>query len=75
MDFDRFLEWMGNAIATALLVVGIVLFVSGFRFINSLDTIFRFVAGGCFTIGCGLYFYRQWRRRRRARAIVARLNW
>lgn len=75
MSAERVLDWVGIVLMTALLIVGLWFFASGFRFLNPLDTAFRFVVGGSAAAGGGLYLYLRWRRLRRWRAIVGRINW
>lgn len=44
--FDGFLEGVGGVIFAIVMVLGLLFFFSGFRFINLGDTLFRIVFGG-----------------------------
>ena len=69
MTDDRFDELVGTALMSFVLVVGVVFFLSGFRFINPLDTAFRLFSGGIATLGAAAYL---WQHRRRS-GWVARM--
>lgn len=69
MDFFE----CGTVVLVAIsLPLSVVFFVSGFRFINPLDTAVHFVPGGIVAVASARYLWHRWcgwHRWRRARAI------
>ena len=60
-DEDKVLNRMGSALMLLVLVIGLVFFLAGFRFINPADTAFHIVGGGLSVFGSGRYLWKRWR--------------
>jgi hypothetical protein len=48
-------EWVGRVIVVVLLLAGSGLFLTGFRFLNPLDTAFRLIVGAIAVAGSVSY--------------------
>lgn len=75
MSAEKVIDKVGTVIMTAFLIVGLWFFVSGFRLISPPDTVVRLVFGGAAALGSGVYLLWRWRRHRRKKAMIARVNW
>jgi len=65
--FLHFLDIVGNIVLAVIGLLGVIIFASGFRFLNSYDTVVRLAFGGAITAVISIYFIRCYRRYRRWR--------